>query len=165
MSRQALEEFMARVQNDEALKQELQALGTQASQPLDAVIAFAASKGYDISVDDVGQELTDRELDAVAGGLSPSLVVRRLVVPPPPNPVGGLVLPGLPPGGTTNPSDRRLKSNITRVGTHALGIGLYEYDIFGRRERGVMADEVERVKPQAVSTHVFGIKMVDYGSL
>jgi hypothetical protein len=47
-------------------------------------------------------------------------------------------------------SDRRLKSNIVRVGTHPLGIGVYEYDIFGRRERGVMADEVKTVMPEAV---------------
>ena len=62
-------------------------------------------------------------------------------------------------------SDRRLKSNIKRVGTHALGIGLYEYDIFGERQRGVMADEVEKVLPSAVSTHESGFKMVDYSQL
>jgi len=62
-------------------------------------------------------------------------------------------------------SDRRLKSNIERVGTHKLGIGIYEYDIFDRRERGVMADEVESVKPEAVSTHASGFKMVDYSQL
>ena len=62
-------------------------------------------------------------------------------------------------------SDRRLKSNIERVGTHPLGIGVYEYDIAGRRERGVMADEVESVKPEAVHTHESGYKMVNYGML
>jgi hypothetical protein len=62
-------------------------------------------------------------------------------------------------------SDRRLKSNIVRVGTHPLGIGIYDYDIFGERQRGVMADEVERVLPQAVLTHSSGFKMVDYGRL
>ena len=62
-------------------------------------------------------------------------------------------------------SDRRLKSNIERVGTHPLGIGIYEYDIGGRRERGVMADEVQIVKPEAVSTHESGYKMVNYGAL
>ena len=63
-------------------------------------------------------------------------------------------------------SDRRLKSNIVRVGTHPLGIGIYEYDIFDRRERGVMADEVEQVKPEAVTTHpTEGYKMVYYGML
>jgi hypothetical protein len=62
-------------------------------------------------------------------------------------------------------SDRRLKSNIERVGTHPLGIGIYEYDIFGKRQRGVMADEVERVMPEAVIEHPSGFKMVNYGAL
>ncbi len=62
-------------------------------------------------------------------------------------------------------SDVRLKSNIERVGTHPLGIGVYEYDKFGKRERGVMAQEVEQVKPEAVSTHQSGYKMVNYGLL
>jgi hypothetical protein len=63
------------------------------------------------------------------------------------------------------PSDRRLKSNIERVGTHPLGIGIYEYDIFGSRQRGVMADEVEAVRPEAVITRDDGYKMVNYGML
>ena len=68
--------------------------------------------------------------------------------------------------GTYFASDRRLKSNIVRVGTHPLGIGVYEYNIFDRRERGVMADEVEQVKPEAVTTHpTEGYKMVNYGML
>lgn len=62
-------------------------------------------------------------------------------------------------------SDRRLKSNIVRVGTHRLGVGVYEYDIFGRRERGVMAQEVLKVKPSAVHIHDSGYFMVDYGRL
>jgi hypothetical protein len=62
-------------------------------------------------------------------------------------------------------SDRRLKSNIVRLGTHPLGIGIYAYDIFGERQLGVMADEVEQVKPEAVLTHSSGFKMVNYGAL
>jgi hypothetical protein len=62
-------------------------------------------------------------------------------------------------------SDRRLKSNIERVGTHRLGIGIYEYDIFGERQRGVMADEVEKVMPEAVINHASGFKMVNYGAI
>ena len=71
---------------------------------------------------------------------------------------------GMAAGGKK--SDRRLKSNIVRVGTHPLGIGIYEYDIFDRRERGVMADEVEQVKPEAVAIDpTDGYKMVYYGML
>ena len=62
-------------------------------------------------------------------------------------------------------SDIRLKSKIVRVGTHPLGIGIYEYDIDGRRERGVIAQEVERVLPSAVIEDSNGYKMVDYGAL
>jgi anti-sigma28 factor (negative regulator of flagellin synthesis) len=62
-------------------------------------------------------------------------------------------------------SDRRLKSNAKLVGTHPLGIGIYEYTIDGRRERGVMADEVERVRPEAVSVSSDGYKLVDYSKL
>ena len=62
-------------------------------------------------------------------------------------------------------SDRRLKSNIERIGTHRLGIGIYEYDIFGGRQIGVMADEVEAVMPEAVIEHPSGFKMVNYGAL
>lgn len=62
-------------------------------------------------------------------------------------------------------SDRRLKSNIVRIGTTVLDLPTYEYTIFGRRERGVMADEVEKVMPEAVGTHWTGFKMVDYAML
>ena len=62
------------------------------------------------------------------------------------------------------PSDRRLKSNIKRIGTHPLGIGIYEYDIFGAREVGVMAQEVLLVKPEAV-IHTTGFMRVNYAEL
>jgi hypothetical protein len=65
----------------------------------------------------------------------------------------------------TKISDRRLKSNIKRVGTHELGIGIYEYDIFDRRERGVMAQELLEVKPEAVYHRPDGYMMVDYGAI
>jgi hypothetical protein len=62
-------------------------------------------------------------------------------------------------------SDIRLKSNIVKVGEHPKGFGIYEYDIFGRRERGVMAQEVEKIIPEAVMEHPSGFKMVNYGAL
>jgi len=62
-------------------------------------------------------------------------------------------------------SDRRLKSNIERIGTHPKGFGIYEYDIEDRHEIGVLADEVERVIPEAVMTNDQGYKMVNYGLL
>jgi hypothetical protein len=70
-------------------------------------------------------------------------------------------------------SDRAVKENIVRIGTHPLGIGLYLFDYkpayrqtagFGRRF-GVMADEVEAVLPHAVVMQPDGHKMVDYALL
>ena len=62
-------------------------------------------------------------------------------------------------------SDRRLKSNIKRIGTHKLGIGIYEYDIIGKHDIGVMAQEVEQVMPEAIHIHPSGYMMVDYGRI
>jgi len=62
-------------------------------------------------------------------------------------------------------SDRRLKSDIVRVGTHKRGIGIYEYTIFGAREFGVMAQELLGVAPELVSIHPSGFFMVNYAGL
>jgi hypothetical protein len=70
-------------------------------------------------------------------------------------------------------SDRIVKQNIQRVGTHPLGIGLYLFDYkpeFQRfagsgRQFGVMADEVETVLPNAVAVGWDGFKRVDYTML
>jgi hypothetical protein len=67
-------------------------------------------------------------------------------------------------------SDRSIKSDLTRVGEHPMGFGLYlfhykpEYQAqwgAGRRF-GVMADEVEKVRPDAVHLHRDGYKVVSY---
>lgn len=62
-------------------------------------------------------------------------------------------------------SDRRLKSNIRRIGTHASGLPWYSYEIFGEPAEGVMADEVLEVKPEAVGVHPSGFLVVNYGAL
>jgi hypothetical protein len=63
-------------------------------------------------------------------------------------------------------SDRRLKMNIHRIGTHRLGIGIYEYDyVWGEHAIGVMADEVKLVKPEAVIRGQDGYDSVDYSKL
>jgi hypothetical protein len=64
--------------------------------------------------------------------------------------------------GAAMMSDRRLKSNIVRLGDHPLGIGWYEYDIDGRREQGVMAQELLDVKPEAVALYPDGFYRVNY---
>jgi hypothetical protein len=75
----------------------------------------------------------------------------------------------IPPGA----SDRTIKENIVKVGDHPLGIGLYLFDYKPQyretcghdRQFGVMADEVETVKPEAVSIHRDGYKQVNYDLL
>jgi hypothetical protein len=62
-------------------------------------------------------------------------------------------------------SDRRLKSRIKRVGTHDIGVGIYEYDMAGYRQRGVIAQEVAAVRPDLVKRHPSGYLMVNYGEL
>lgn len=69
------------------------------------------------------------------------------------------------PAGAFRFSDRRLKSNLKRVGTHATGVGIYDYTMMGMPQRGVIAQEVERVRPDLVKRHANGYLMVNYGGL
>lgn len=61
-------------------------------------------------------------------------------------------------------SDRRLKSDIKRVGTLDNGIHVYSYRMGkGPTQIGIMAQEVEMVRPEAVHTDpATGFLMVDY---
>lgn len=68
-------------------------------------------------------------------------------------------------GGFSNLfSDIRLKSNIRFIGKRGRH-NWYEYDIFGRHETGVLAQEVLHVEPSAVSLHDSGYLTVNYGAL
>lgn len=70
-------------------------------------------------------------------------------------------------------SDRTIKQNISKVGELANGLALYTFEykpeyaeVWGRGAFiGVMADEVEKLLPEAVSVHPDGYKVVDYGML
>lgn len=67
-------------------------------------------------------------------------------------------------------SDRRLKTNIVAVGKdERTGLTLYEFAYIGatdgKRYRGVMADEVERIDPEAVVYDDLGFASVDYARL
>jgi hypothetical protein len=61
-------------------------------------------------------------------------------------------------------SDRRLKSDVNLIGV-AAGLPAYEYKIFGKTERGFMADEVQTLYPDAVHEHPSGYLMVDYAKI
>lgn len=64
-------------------------------------------------------------------------------------------------------SDRRLKENIRRVGAMDDGTPVYVYSYKGDpvMRMGVMAQDVEKTRPEAVMTHSSGFKMVNYGAL
>lgn len=66
--------------------------------------------------------------------------------------------------GILTPSDRRIKTDIRRVGTLDNGLPVYAFRYFGTGpvHIGVMAQEVEAFRPEAVWT-INGVKMVDYG--
>jgi hypothetical protein len=61
-------------------------------------------------------------------------------------------------------SDRRLKEDITPVGALNDGQTVYSYRYKGdpRTQIGLLAQEVERVHPDAVTRHPSGYRMVDY---
>lgn len=64
-------------------------------------------------------------------------------------------------------SDRRLKTDISRVGTtdDGLGVYTYRYTFGGPIHMGVMADEVAQIRPEALGPVVAGFATVNYGAL
>lgn len=61
-------------------------------------------------------------------------------------------------------SDRRLKRDIKKIGELPNGLNVYSFKYLNSDEKqiGFMADEVEKVKPDAVMTGNDGFKSVDY---
>ena len=76
---------------------------------------------------------------------------------------------GMQMGGTMSGkmSDRRLKKNIVKVGTLDNGLNVYDFDYIwgGARERGVMAQEVLNIIPEAVIVTDSGYYAVDYSKI
>ena len=70
-------------------------------------------------------------------------------------------------GASDTPSDRRLKTDIVRVGQLRAGIPLYRFRYLGHDEVfvGVMAQDVLPVVPEAVITDASGFMRVDYRRL
>ena len=72
-------------------------------------------------------------------------------------------------GGPVGLSDRRFKENVEHIGhDERTRLALYEFNYIGQpdqRYRGVMADEVEPLFPEAVITRPDGMKAVKYGVL
>lgn len=92
-----------------------------------------------------------------------------LSAPDPYAQLAGMAVGGWASGGFKSLSDIRVKENIERVGTHYLNhLPIYEFSythIPDKRFRGVMAQDVEKVFPDAVETMHDGIKVVNYTML
>jgi Chaperone of endosialidase len=74
------------------------------------------------------------------------------------------------PGSSTNttaPSDRRLKRDIERLGTHESGIDIFRFKYLWSDTPyiGVMAQDVAERFPEAVSVGPGGFMAVDYAAL
>ena len=64
-------------------------------------------------------------------------------------------------------SDKTLKENIVKVGQSPSGFNIYEWNYLWSPERfrGVIAQEVQKIKPKAVLSNIFGHLLVDYSKL
>ena len=116
---------------------------------------------------------------ALAGSLSEPLVEPTIIVEDAASSAASGILPlimlfvilaAVLSSGVAPPivrSDRRLKTDIARIGTTAHGLPLYRYRYkgFSRAYEGVMAQDVVKVMPEAVIKIPFGIMLVDYGML
>ena len=65
------------------------------------------------------------------------------------------------------PSDIRLKRDIKKIGEASDGLGIYEYRyvLNHQRHEGVMAQEVEKLRPWALGPEIAGYKTVNYEAL
>ena len=74
MSKSALEAFRARLENDQALREELtralSAGGSKATASIEELVAFAKTRGFEFTQRDVlsGGELSDEMLDGIVAG-------------------------------------------------------------------------------------------------
>ncbi len=70
-------------------------------------------------------------------------------------------------GGGESRSDIRLKHDLQLVGTTVYGLPVYDFEYNGQRGtyEGVMAQDVLKVKPEAVTTGADGFYRVNYNML
>lgn len=70
-------------------------------------------------------------------------------------------------GSAIAASDRRLKKNIKKIGELGDGLGIYTYNYINDTGPfvGVMADEVEQLRPDALGPVIDGFKTVDYSKI
>lgn len=70
MSTDSFKAFATKIQEDENLRKEIQAASDEKGISADQLAGIAAGHGYEFTVDDVSSELSDAELEGVAGGMA-----------------------------------------------------------------------------------------------
>jgi predicted ribosomally synthesized peptide with nif11-like leader len=69
MSVESFNAFMAKVEEDQQLRDKLRAAGGDVGLPVQALAEFAGRHGYSFTAEDVTGELSDAQLEGVAGGM------------------------------------------------------------------------------------------------
>ncbi len=69
MSSESFKAFMAKVDGDQALREKLRTAGGDAGVSAQALAEFAKGHGYSFTAEDVTGELSDADLQGVAGGI------------------------------------------------------------------------------------------------
>ena len=123
---------------------------------LTASTAFAGGMAPPVMDVEIVEDVTESRSSS-AGLLIPLIVIAALVAI---SQSGG-------DDPVDSPSDIRMKTDITRVGTTETGLPLYQYRYLGdaRVFEGVMAQDVLAHTPEAVTTLPNGLLTVNYGLL
>lgn len=69
MSNESFKAFMTKVVEDPGLREQLRAAGGDAGVSAQALADFAKGHGYSFTAEDVTGELSDKDLEGVAGGI------------------------------------------------------------------------------------------------
>jgi len=69
MSSESFKAFMTKVTADQGLREQLRAAGGEAGLSSQALADFAKGHGYSFTAEDVTGELSEKELEGVAGGI------------------------------------------------------------------------------------------------
>lgn len=118
-----------------------------------------ASVGNGVGASTLGALTSVRGRNSRSSGFDPAALLKG-------HAAFGEMLQGWMPANMGS-SDRRLKHDIKRIGTLENGIPVYRFKFIGEpgEHIGVMADEVLKVMPEAVSTDERGFFLVDYAKL
>ena len=134
-------------------------VGTNAAQQTFNQGAGVANSGYANSGSMYGQAANQLDLNAIQSAKTPGF-----------DALMGLATGGMQMAGSmAKLSDRRLKTDIRRVGTldDGTAVYVYRYKTGGPMQMGVMADEIELTRPGAVyKKHIANeFDAVDYGAI